>query len=422
MRDRPTSSRTTPWPALALVTVVVGVTSGLGGTSLALVLRITQHLAYGYDIGALPGHESFLQGVTASTPLRRVLALSLCGLLAGAGWWAIHRFCRPVPSVNEAIARDDPRMPLLATTADAILQIVTVGLGSPLGREVAPRQIGAMLAGLVSRRSGLTVNESRRMVACGAGAGLAAVYNVPFGGAVFILETLLGEITLVTVFAAFGTSLLAALVARRVLGNEPQYRVPPYAVRPVLVAWSLVGGPIFGLAAHLFHRLVSAARAHAPRDRRLLLWCPVTFVAIGLVATSFPQILGNGRIAAQLGFEGALAPGLPIEVLVLKALAVAAALRAGAMGGVLTPSVALGALLAIVTGDVVALASPGAPPGGFAVVGAAAFLASSQRMPLTAIVLLLEFTRASAALAIPMALAVGGSVAASKLCARKEPK
>jgi H+/Cl- antiporter ClcA len=81
-------------------------------------------------------------------------------------------------------------MPAGTTTIHALLQIVTVALG-PLGREVAPREMGALGAGMVARKLGLLADETRTLVACGAGAGLAAVYNVPLAGALFSLEVML---------------------------------------------------------------------------------------------------------------------------------------------------------------------------------------------------------------------------------------
>ncbi len=72
----------------------------------------------------------------------------ICGLIAGFGWWAIHRFGQPLVSVKAAVDGQaaGPRMPFLTTMAHVLLQIVTVALGSPLGREVAPRELGAVLA------------------------------------------------------------------------------------------------------------------------------------------------------------------------------------------------------------------------------------------------------------------------------------
>jgi hypothetical protein len=94
--DPPTSSSASSWPRLAAVTVLTGVAAGLGGMLLALLLHAVQHIAYGYG-----GHidESFLQGVVGSSPLHRVVVLSICGLTAGIGWWAVRRLGRPLVSI-----------------------------------------------------------------------------------------------------------------------------------------------------------------------------------------------------------------------------------------------------------------------------------------------------------------------------------
>src|SRR5208337_4588508 len=106
----------------------------------------------------------------------------------------------------------------------------------------------------------------------------------------------------------------------------------------------------------------------------------------------------------------------------LKVLAIGASLRAGAAGGVLTPSLTVGALLAVVLGNAWNLILLGAPTAAFAVVGAGAFLASSLKMPLTAIVLTIEFTRVSHDFWAPISLDVTGSVAALQMCAWRDAK
>jgi hypothetical protein len=84
--------RTSSWPILATVIVLTGVAAGLGGMLLALLLHFVQHVAFGYGFATTNTHESFLEGVQASSPLRRVLALSTCGIVAGLGWFAVRRF------------------------------------------------------------------------------------------------------------------------------------------------------------------------------------------------------------------------------------------------------------------------------------------------------------------------------------------
>jgi H+/Cl- antiporter ClcA len=413
--DRPPPR--SPLVTLAVVTVLTGIGAGLGGMLLAMLLHEIQHVAYGYSQAHIISSESFLQGVTGTAPARRVAVLVLCGLVGGIGWWALYRYGRPLVSISAAIKPGAGRMPLLATTVHALLQIVTVALGSPLGREVAPREIGAVVASWLSKRTGLTGAERRVMIACGAGAGLAAVYNVPLGGAIFVLEVLLGTFGWSVAIPALATSAIAAVVAWIGLGDEQQYHVPNYTINAQLVVFSVLCGPIFGAAAHGFTRLTGRARDASPKDWRLPLYSLVNFTAIGLLAIWFPQLLGNGKGPAGLSFDDNLGIGLAAVLLVLKVLVTTTSLRAGAKGGLLTPGLANGALLAIVIAGLTNHVWPGLAAGAFAIVGAAAFLAASMQMPVTATVLILEFTHVNHDLAIPMLLAVAGSVATLRLLA-----
>ncbi|MET1531592.1 chloride channel protein [Burkholderia sola] len=408
----PTAS---PFARMAVVTVLTGIGAGLGGMLLALLLHAIQHVAYGYSVAHVIGSESFLTGVTAAEPLRRVAVLAVCGIVAGGGWWALYRYGRPLVSIRRAVRAADPRMPFVSTTVHALLQIVTVALGSPLGREVAPREIGSLLAGRFAHAARLTPDDCRLMVACGAGAGLAAVYNVPLGGAIFVLEVLLGTFDMRALIVAVVTSAIAAIVAWLGLGNEHQYTVPAFVLSTPLVAWSIVCGPLFGFAAYGFVRLTSRARANAPKDWRLPVFALLNFAVIGVLAMGFPQLLGNGKGPAALGFDGTLTIGFAATLLVLKVLIEACSLRAGAEGGLLTPGLANGALLGVVLGGLWSAVWPGASLGGCALIGATAFLAASMQMPITAVVLMLEFTRANHDSLVPMLLAVAGSLVAYRL-------
>jgi len=178
------------------------------------------------------------------------IALCACGTIAGIGWWTLYRFGAPLVSIRKATEERGPRMPFLTTIAHDLLQIVTVGLGSPLGREVAPREVGAVLARWLSEHAGLSPESSRIMIACGAGAGLAAIYNVPFGGTLFTLEVLLGTFNWAALIPALATSVIATVVAWLGLGNTAQYALPSLSISPSLVLWSIATGPVFGFGAY----------------------------------------------------------------------------------------------------------------------------------------------------------------------------
>jgi len=411
-----------PWPILAFLIVLVGIASGLAGMLLARTLHLIQHLAYGYDLRAGATQESFLQGVSGVSPLHRVLVLCVCGLIAGCGWWAQHRFGRRLVSISEAVGERASAMPPLATTLHVLLQITTVALGSPLGREVAPAEMGAMLASWLCRRAGVSPEQARILIACGAGAGLAAVYNVPLGGALFTLEALLGSLELSAAIPALTTSAIAAYVAWIGLGDETPYTVANLAISPSLVLWSIATSPVFGLAGDRFARAAGAARAAAPRDGRLFIRCMLVFPVIGMIAAWHPQILGNGKGIAQLAFFSEPTVALAAVLLLIRITIPIGALGAGAAGGLMTPSMAIGALLAIVLGRAWNVVWPDIPSGAFAVVGAAAFLASSTKMPLTAVVLMMEFTRINHDFLIPIVLAVAGSVSIRRLLESRSRK
>ena len=412
MGDRTVSPRL----ILAGVTVAVGVAGGVSGIVLGWLLHFIQHVAYGYSLTAVIGPENFLQGVTAAPPQRRVLALLACGVVAGVGWWAIGRLGRPLVSISAAIAVPGQRMPGMTTVAHAVLQIVTVALGSPLGREVAPREITAAFAGWLSRRAGLAPPECRLMMACGAGAGLAAIYNVPLAGGLFALEVLTGTFAVSVAVPAFLTSVIATTVAWIGLGDATQYTVPHFTISIALVAWSIVMGPVFGFLGYWFSRMAAVARATVPHGWPLVPCCLLAFGVLGLLAIPYPQLLGNGKGPIQLGFQDDLTLSLAASLLPLKLLAVVGSLWAGAKGGLLTPGMTLGALVAIVTGALWNWLGTPVPLGAFAIVGAAAFIASSMKMPVTTIALIVEFTRMEHDFLVPVLFAVAGSSAALLLC------
>ena len=176
---------------------LVGIGGGLGGGAFLLLLHATQHLAWAYRSG------SFLSSVEKTGPWRRVAVLGTAGVIVGAYRWAT----KSNPGghggeLAEAIWFHSGRVPLVSSTLRAVISIVIVGLGTSLGREAAPKQFGPAVASTLADWLTLSPPERRLLAACGAGAGIAAVYNVPLGGGLFALEVLLGVLALPFVLPA----------------------------------------------------------------------------------------------------------------------------------------------------------------------------------------------------------------------------
>jgi H+/Cl- antiporter ClcA len=418
----PATSHTTPrWIVkLAVVTGLVGVAGGVAGIAVFLALQLIQFVAFGLPFG------THMEAADEPSALLRFLALVAAGVLTAVAWWALRRWGKPIVGVPGAV--NGKRMPSLVTVANAGIQILAVGLGASIGKEVAPRELGAWLAQLVTVRAGLTKRETRILVACGAAAGLAAVYDVPLGGALFAVEVLLGEITFATALPAFATSAIAAFVARLAIPDEVLYHVPDMHMSPSLLVWSIVVGPVLGFAGVGFVKLTNRMQGIAPKGWKLLVVLPVVFALVGVVAIWFPEIMGNGRALGVAAMNERLsdpavlgmAPLLLMLVLgLLKTMTTAGTIGAGAVGGTLTPSIAIGGAFGAFLGGSWLLLWPGSGLAAFAFIGAAAFLATTMRAPFTALVLVVEFTQQGTEILIPSLLAVSGSVAVGYALARR---
>ncbi len=401
-------------PRFWMLVALIGLGAGVGGAALMEILRAVQHLAWSYHG---PGFETltFLAAVERTSSARRVLVLAIGGLVAGGGIILLARL-RGGGEVSEAIWLRHARLPLAASIARAVHSIVLVALGASLGREAAPQQVGAALASTLSDWASLPEWQRRLLVACGAGAGMAAVYNVPLGGALFALEVLLGTLTLPLVLPALATTLIATAVAWIVLGTRPTYLIPSFQIHGSQIVWALIVAPLAGLAAVAYIRLIQGAHKLRPASGRSRLLAPLlVFTALGVVAIAYPQLLGNGKNVVQLALIGRLSVTLLAVLFVLKPIATAACLGSGAPGGLFTPTLCYGVLLGGLLGEGWSQIWPGAPSGSYAIIGGAAVLGAAMQGPLAAVVLLLELTQHADALMVPILLAVVGATVLARL-------
>lgn len=389
-----------------MLVVLIGAGAGLGAAALIGLLHVVQHLAWSYKTG------HFLGGTERASYARRVLVLACGGVVAGVAALGLGRLSGG--DVSEGLWVRAGRMPLLGSLVRALDSIVIVGLGASLGREAAPQQVGAAIASALSDWARLPVWQRRLLVASGAGAGMAAVYNVPLGGALFALEVLLGTLSLPLVLPALATSVVATAVAWVALSSRPTYVVPTYDVHASQVVWGLLVGPLAGLVSVAYVRMIRRAAALRPAGWMKVAAPVAVFTALGLVAIAYPQVLGNGKGVVQLALVGRLAVGVMAVLIVIKPLATAACLGSGAPGGLFTPTVTLGVVLGGVLGYGWLQFWPGTPLGSYAVIGGAAVLAASMQAPLAAIVLLLELTHKVDGLMVPMLLAVVGATVVSR--------
>jgi len=394
----PTLARTGAAAFWAAV-ILTGAGAGLGAIVLTLLLETVQHVAW-------PG-PTLLEAAAHATAWRHIWVLLVAGALTGAAQILLQRLTSGNGiDIIAAITEFAGRLPVLRTLGTAVLSIVVVAMGASLGREGAPKQVGAVLANGFAGRFDLSDEQRRLLVACGAGAGMAAAYGVPIGGALFALEVLRGVLALRLILPALLASALAAGISWLVLPDAPTYQIPAYPSSASVVCWAVAAGPIAGLVSIGYVHGVAWADRNKPQGWLRLVTPMLVLGVIGLVSIEFPQVLGNGKDIAQLAFVDRVTPALLCILVFLRPLSAILCLAGGIPGGLFTPSLALGALLGAVLGLAWSAIWPGVPPGLFAVIGAAAVLAATTHGPISAMVLMMELTGRDRSFVLPMLLAV----------------
>ena len=387
---------------LLLATITLGIGTGLVGIACHYLLEGVQWLAYGQD------GSDLIQQFKQAGGLRRFLVLSVTGILAAGFWYVLQKHYKilSIRKQIDLVGNTDP-VPL-AHLLHAVMQIVIVGAGASVGKEAAPREVGALIAGRLGKILSLTIKERRVLIACGAGAGLAAVYQVPFASSLFVFETLGLGYSWQNILLVLASTYLANWIVQPIVGHAVLYHLPP-------VSWSfnsffhaiLIALLVTPLAL-VFSYLTKRA-SHKRRKDETILWAlPLAFLVLASLAVFFPIFMGNGQVLAQALLSSQPIPYLPLT-LVVKELLVYLLLRNGTYGGTLTPSFTLGIGAGYLVTLIFEAVGIHLDPALGMLLGATVFLGPTLQAPLTAIALSLGFTGQSWTLILPLALAAGVS-------------
>jgi H+/Cl- antiporter ClcA len=323
--------------------IAIGLLAGVAGIATTLLLHGIEHLTYHYSFGSL------LDGVDDSGHIRRAVGPMVGGALAGLGWWLLRRHAA-VPKLSATIAAHRP-LPRVSMAIDAGLQVLVVGAGASLGREGAPRQLAAVFGDAAISRWALTARDREILLCCAAGAGLGAVYGVPLGGALFSISILLHSWHPRVVGTALITSSLGVAVASPVTHLEHSLRWPDASLSYLFVGLAVVIAPLAVGVGIAFNRITATSKAPSAS------WVLIPGIAAaglltGICSIWWPELPGNGHSILVVSVDSDLTITAALAILALKPVLTALFLRAGAVGGLLTPALATGAA----AGSVAALA------------------------------------------------------------------
>ncbi len=371
--------------------LVVGVVAGLAASLFRVALHFIEHQRTEW--------QAHFHGVAA---FLFIVSLSVVG--GGVAVWLVRRFYpnaagSGIPHTKAVVLGESTLNWRRLLPIKFLSGACGIGAGFALGREGPTIQIGAGTGLMVADWFRVKPGEGERkaLITAGAGAGLAAAFNAPLAGVMFVLEELHGAFTPVVFVAAFLASVSADVVGRLITGEMPVFPLrdlPAPGVSGVPVA--LVLGVICGFGGVAFNRSLLKCLDWADRVKH---WPPfVVGGTVGLIVGTagwfFPGVGGAGAVHVEHALMGQIAMHGILGLMALRFALTMFSYSSGAAGGVFVPLLGLGALGGLAVGWIAHAVSPAwAPhPEAFAVVGMGALLTAMARVPLTSVVLLIELT------------------------------
>ena len=396
--------------------------AALTGTCAAVLTWVFISLSKGIQ-GIFYG-DSFIQNslIDSGNEWKIIFIPALGGLVAGLiiEYWSKDAKGAGVPLVMEAVAFKQARLSAKKAVAKFFAAAACIGTGMSLGRVGPMVVISSTVGSEIGQRTGKTVDETRTLVGCGAASAITAAFNAPLGGVLFAIELILAELRTRSFIPIVVAVVIATIVGRELMGDLAAFdNIPKYPLgSPTEYPLYIVLGLVTGLAAAGFIKLLNWVETNIEKIDIIPVFIRTSLggLCVGLIALSFPHILGNGfGVTSDLisldydeGGNMVLGSSFPvnldmasgitsllifvISIMLLKIIATSVSIGSGGSGGIFTPSLfigaALGAALGLVLNDMGMVDHPGA----FALVGMAAFVASTTRATLTAIILLFEMT------------------------------
>jgi CIC family chloride channel protein len=373
---------------LLVVAVIVGVVVGSGTFLYANMLEFSN--AFFWKI--LPGWIGNHKALVILTPVAGALLL----------YPFIKLFPKDaardgVPAAMEAVALDNGRMRWSNSLLCMAMSAITLGSGGSAGSEGPIILIGSALASGVGQFLRVSGNRLRVITACGAAAGLASIFNAPIAGVLFALEVVMGEFNVQSFSPIVISSVIATAFSRAFLRHGVAMRVLPYRLfSPWEIGlYALMGAMAGVVSAGLIRALQASEHFFAHRVRLPAALKPACgALAVGLLGSFCPQIFGFSYAPITAAIAGKFVFSTLLLLLVFKIAATAFTLGSGGSGGVLCPSLFVGAVLGSGCGIVFKHFFPHitADPGGYGVVGMGAVLGAVVQSPMTAIIMIFELT------------------------------
>ena len=323
----------------------------------------------------------------------------LFGFLAG---WLVERLAPEasgsgIPDVKATLANVPLKLSWRVASVKLLSATLALGSGLTLGREGPTIHVGAAIAAGLSRWVPTSPEHRRQMIAAGAGAGLAAAFNAPITGVLFVVEELLQDLSGLTLGTAIIASFIGAVVSRLLGGRSLELNLVLAASQTSFwiteIPFYLVLGILAGLLGSLFNRgILTSIRFYRHLHLSLSLRVALAGCVSGITIALLPAAFRDNTGLREFLITGEAKASLAAIAFVTQFFLTLVAYGSGAPGGLFAPSLILGSALGYLVGigehSVLGLSSPAT----YALTGMGAFFSAVAKVPITAIVIVFEMT------------------------------
>ena len=393
-------------PQLSMLAIPVGLLSAGVIIGFRMLVETSQALL-------LPGGD--VENYEALGPLMRFLLPAGGGLLIGLGLQYLRDETRQtgIVHVMERLAYHQGKLPLRNAITQFIGAAISIISGHSVGREGPSVHLGATSGSLLGQWLRLPNNSNRTLAACGIAAAIAASFNTPLAGVIFAMEVVMMEYSLASFAPVILSAVIATTLTQAVFGSGAVFTIPPTQLGsllelPYVTLMGVALGSLAALFIHLLQRSTSRS-SHWP----IWIRCSLGGSIVGGIALLVPEVMGIGYDTVNQALLGQIGLSMLLAITAAKLLATALGLGLGLPGGLIGPTLVVGAVAGGAMGIMADTWLPGdiASPSFYAMIGMGTMMGATLQAPLAALTAMLELT-ANPHIILPgmLALIAGGLV------------
>lgn len=387
---------------LLLLSVLVGLGSGLAAVVLKKLIELIQHLLFG-------GQDSAVHWIL-------YIILPGIGMLLSlllVKYVVKDKIGHGVTKVLLAISKNESHIRPHNIWSSIAASSLTIGFGGSVGAEAPIVYTGAAIGSNVARAFGLSYKNITILLGCGAAGAVAGIFKAPMAGVLFTFEILLFNLSMSSILPLLLSSVTATMVSYFVLGDMVTFSNTVEQFSMSNIPFYIILGIFCGFLSLYFLRMTLKAEDMLRKVSKPFTRWAICAGSLGVLIFMFPPLFGEGYTSltsmlnkdALVALEGGFIASFISHdnewaiviffaaVTLLKVFATAFTNAGGGVGGTFGPTLITGAFAGFVIARLVnILGLAVVPEENFVLVGMAGLMAGVMQAPLTAIFLIAEIT------------------------------